>query len=166
MARPGKRAAQGILCQRKVHFRAHRDVQAHLPDVAHDTDDRECRPVWLDRAEAEPEALPDRVVVRPERAGHRFVNDDGERRLGAIMLVEGAPSEQRNPHRPQVLCADGSIVRRLHRHLPRQGYRAPFDREDDRATLERQRQIVHVASGDHIRHRADPLEHLANEGNT
>src|SRR6185295_17290746 len=88
-----------------------RDValESDVADVAGYTDHGEpgftCR-----RADLDP--LANRIRSGPQAPRHRLIDDDDERVLALIVLVELAAGDDRNPHGAKVVRQDASVTGR------------------------------------------------------
>src|SRR5262245_45129473 len=77
------------------------------------------------------DAAADRVVIRPEAAGHRFIDDDDAPRVRPVTLREPTPGFERYADDGEVVAADD---------VQRGG--GPLDRWNRRLTGNRERAFV------------------------
>jgi len=83
-----------------------------MPDVTHDADDFARRRLSRHDGEVVCDAAADRILVRPEAAGHRLVDDGDAGCVAAIALVEGSAARDRNANGGEIVGPDHMHRRR------------------------------------------------------
>ncbi len=105
-------------------------MPSELADVAHDAHDLERVGVALVRADADHQALAERILAGEDSSGQGLVDDRHRRRFSTVAGVERAALLQGDAHRLEVAGGDRVVLRA--RLLTRGGRGPPFHGEPRR----------------------------------